>query len=165
MADVRVSELAGYGLASVMLRPGVDPAVLGAALGIAVATGPRASMGDGIALWGSGPGQWLAHVDMAAPDWADALGDRLTGVAAVVDQSGAYTLFDLAGTDAAAVLQMGLPVDLSPAALAADAVVVSVIAHIGVIVHRVAPDHFHLAVFRSFTESFREWLNATIAAL
>jgi sarcosine oxidase subunit gamma len=169
VADISVSELAGFGLASVLPRRGVGAEALGAALGFAVADGPvasaGASMGEGLALWGTGPGQWLAFADLGAPDWADRLGERLADVAAVVDQSGAYSLLHIAGGDARGLLQKGLPVDLSPGAFAPGAVVVSAVAHIGVIVHQVSPESFHLAVFRSFAGSFRAWLGPAIAAL
>lgn len=163
MVDVSVRELAGFGLANVLPRAGIGPDALGAALGFAVISAPVASEGAGLALWGTGPGQWLAFADAAAPDWAEALGDRLAGLAAVVDQSSAYTLLQITGADARRLLQKGVPVDLS--ALAPGAVVVSVIAHVGVIVHQIGPESFHLAIFRSFVGGFRDWLDASIAAL
>jgi len=54
-------------------------------------------------------------------------------------------------------------VDLS--AIAPGAVIVSAIAHLGVIVHHTAPNTFHVFVFRSFAVNFREWLDTSIAAL
>ena len=91
------------------------------------------------------------------------LGERLSGVADVVDQSSAYVLWQVSGADAQRLLQKGLPVDL--AELTPGATVVSTIAHIGVIVHCPAPCTYHLASFRSFALSFRGWLDASIAAL
>ena len=81
----------------------------------------------------------------------------------MVDQSSAYSLLQITGADARRLLQKGVPVDLS--ALAPGAVVVSVIAHVGVIVHQIGPESFHLAIFRSFAGGFRDWLDASIAAL
>ncbi len=161
MADVTVTEARGFGLASVLARAGAD--ALGAALGFAVGRGPVTSAGESLALWGTGPGQWLAHTPDAAPDWAERLGETLADLAAVVDQSSAYVLLTIAGADARRLLQKGLPVDL--AALAPGAVVVSTIAHLGVIVHQAAPDRYDLAVFRSFAGSMREWLDVSIASL
>ncbi|KUR76593.1 sarcosine oxidase subunit gamma [Novosphingobium sp. Fuku2-ISO-50] len=170
MVDVSVRELAGFGLANVLPRAGIGPDALGTALGLRVISAPVssegvASEGAGLALWGTGPGQWLAFADAAAPDWAEALGDRLAGLAAVVDQSSAYTLLQITGADARRLLQKGVPVDLSALAPGAGAVVVSVIAHVGVIVHQTGPESFHLAIFRSFAGGFRDWLDASIAAL
>jgi sarcosine oxidase subunit gamma len=165
VADIWTNDLTGFGLASVMLRQGAGADALGAALGFAVPAGPMAGGDGALVLWGTGPGHWLAYSDATGPDWADGLGDHLAGMAAVVDQSGAYVLIELGGADARAVLQSGLPVDLMAPGLAPGAVWVSAIAHIGVIVHWAAPDRYHLAVFRSFATSFREWLDHAIAAL
>jgi methylglutamate dehydrogenase subunit D len=165
VADIRVSDVTGFGLATILLRRGTDAAALGAALGFPVTPGPVSSAGADLALWGTGPGQWLAFADSAAPDWAERLGERLADVAEVVDQSGAYSLLQIAGDDARRLLQKGLPVDLSPGAFVPGAVVVSAAAHIGVIVHQITPTSFHIAVFRSFAGSFRDWLEPSIAAL
>jgi sarcosine oxidase subunit gamma len=146
VADIALSERVDFGLASILPHAGIGAEALGA-----------------VTLWPVAPGQWLAHADAAAPDWADTLGERLADVAVVVDQSSAYVLWHIAGADAQRLLQKGLPVDL--ANLAPGAVIVGAIAHIGVIVHCLAPDRFHLAVFRSFALSFRDWLQASIAAL
>jgi methylglutamate dehydrogenase subunit D len=169
VADITVREMTGFGLATILPRRGVGAEALGSALGFPVTGGAfsssGASAGEGLALWGTGPGQWLAFADLGTPGWADALGETLVDVAAVVDQSGAYSLLHIAGSDARRLLQKGLPVDLSPGAFAPGAVVVSAVAHIGVIVHQDSPTSFHLAVFRSFAGSFRHWLEPSIAAL
>ena len=143
MADITLTELADFGLASVVARHGGIP--------------------DAGTLWAVAPGQWLAFAASAAPDWAETLGERLVGVADVVDQSSAYVLWQVSGADAQSLLQKGLPVDL--AALTPGATAVSAIAHIGVIVHCPAPGTYHLASFRSFALSLRDWLDASIAAL
>lgn len=143
MADIALIEQTGFGLASVIAH--------------------GAAVFDTAGLWPVAPGQWLAHAEAASPDWAERLGDDLAGRATVIDQSSAYVLWQVTGADAQRLLQKGLPVDL--ATLTPGAVVVSAIAHIGVIVECAAPDRYHLAVFRSFAHSFRDWLQAGIAAL
>jgi sarcosine oxidase subunit gamma len=165
VADIAIGEPTGFGLASVLPRRGAGAEALSAALGFAVAGGPVESRGPGLTLWGTGPNQWLAHAPIAGPDWAEALGRTLDGAAGVVDQSGAYILFTVTGADARRLLQKGLPIDLSPAAFGPDSVAVSAIAHIGVIVHQGVSGAYTLAVFRSFSDSLREWLDASIAAL
>ncbi len=145
MADIRMTQRAGQGLASVVLRRGALPD-LGA-----------------VALWPTGPGQWLAHGADAAPDWADALAARAGPDVAVIDQSGAYRLFAIEGADAHAFLQKAMAVDLSPARFGEGAVVVSMIAHIGVIVRHDGPGRFTLAVFRSFADSFAGWFDHAVA--
>lgn len=147
MADIRITELTGQGLASVVLRKGTLPD-LGA-----------------VTLWPTGPGQWLAHAPDAAPDWAEAL-EALAGPdVAVIDQSGAYRLYAIEGADAHAFLQKALAVDLSAHAFPAGAVVVSQIAHIGVIVRHDAPGRFTCAVFRSFAGSFANWFDHALAMI
>jgi len=164
VADVTITRLAGFGLATILPAKGVEAAQISAALGIAITPGAWASGDGALTLLGTGPGQWLAYADAAAPDWADALGDRLAGLGGVVDQSSGYVLFRVSGADALRLAQKGLPVDLSPVAFAPGAVVVSAIAHIGVIAHHVAPGILHLAVFRSFADSFHHWLEGAAAA-
>jgi len=163
VVDVSVEQLTGFGLANVLPRGGKDADAVGAVLGFEVGAGPVTSTGDAVALWGNAPGQWLAYVDAAAPDWPDRLGDQLADCAAVVDQSSAYSVFHVTGRDAQRLLQKGLPVDLTM--LAPGAVVVSTIAHLGVIVQFAAADTYKLATFRSFTNGLRHWLDASIPAL
>lgn len=163
MAEIAVAALDQFGLAAILPHRGVGAEALGAAPGVAINPGPVSSAGSDFALWGVAPGQWLAHRETAAPDWAEQLGETLQGLATVIDQSSGYALIRVSGADAQRVLQKGLPVDL--AALGPGAVVVSAIAHIGMVVHWRAADCFEIAVFRSFATSFREWLDSAIAAL
>lgn len=147
MADITLTEETGFGLASILAHRGGVPVVAD------------------MTLLGVGPNQWLALKPGANPDWTDDLANRLAGQADVVDQSGAYVLLALTGADTRRVLQKGLSIDLSRGAFGPDAVAVSMIAHIGVILHCVAPQTFRLAVFRSFAPSLRHWLAAAITAL
>ena len=165
MADVAIGEAVHFGLASVLPYAGVGPAALSAALGFEVVSAPVESAGDGVTLWGTGPNQWLAHTSVAAPDWAEALGKTLSGVAAVVDQSGAYAGLSISGSDARRLLQKGLPIDLSPQVFVPGAVAVSVIAHIGVIIRQIDETSFDVSVFRSLGESFHHWLTTAAATL
>ncbi len=143
MADIALFEAADFGLASVS-SSGAVPS-------------------DTAAMWPVAPGQWLAYTETASPDWAETLGEQLAGVASVVDQSSAYAQWRITGADARRLLQKGLSVDLS--VMAPGAVLVSAIAHVGVIVHCAAPETMHVFVFRSFAANFRDWLDASIAAL
>ena len=167
MADrVIVEERTGFGLATVMARRGADSRAIGAALGVDLRDGPYCSTGGGFALLGTGPGSWLAHADAAPADWAAGLRERLGALASVSDQSGGYVLFRLSGPGARTVLQRGAAIDFHPAAFAAGAVVATVIAHIGVVIRQVddAPT-YDIALFRSFSDSFRHWLDTTIEGL
>lgn len=159
MADASVAELSGFGLATVLPARASGPREIGAALGFTPEVGPRVSGGGELALVGIGPRQWLAFAAQADDDWAEALDARLGAAADAVDQSGGYRLFALTGPGARAKLQQGLAIDLDPAVLAANAVLVSQIAHIGVVIwpHKAG---WIVAVPRSFGEDLRGWLVA-----
>lgn len=163
MADrVVIAERGGFGLATVMARRGVAPAAIGAALGVDLRDGPYCLAGDGIALLGTGPGSWLAHIDAAPADWAAGLRDRLGPLASVSDQSGGYVIFRLSGPGARTVLRRGAAIDFHPASFAPGTVATTVIAHIGVVIRQIddAPT-YDVALFRSFAGGFRHWLDAT----
>ncbi len=167
MADaVVIEERAGFGLATMMARKGVDPAAIGAVLGVNLRDGPYCSTGDDIALLGTGPGSWLVQADAAPADWAADLRDRLGSLASVSDQSGGYVIFRLSGPDARTVLQRGAAIDFDPAAFAPGSVATTVIAHIGVIIRQIddAPT-YDVALFRSFAGSFRHWFDITAKGL
>lgn len=167
MADsLAIEERTGCGLATVMARKGVAPAAIGAQLGVDLRDGPHCSVGDGIVLLGTGPGNWLAQAETAPADWAAGLRDRLGSLASVSDQSGGYVVFRLSGPGARTVLQRGAAIDFHPAAFAAGAVAATVIAHVGVVIRQVddAPT-YDVALFRSFAGSFRHWLDTTIEGL
>jgi sarcosine oxidase subunit gamma len=161
-----VIERTGFGLATVMARNGVPAKRIGAALGLDAPEGSAWAEGSGSMLIGVGPGNWIAKVENASPFWADALRERLAGIASVSDQSSGYTIIRLTGADARTVLQRGVPIDLHPSAFAPGSVAVTGIAHIATILWQLddAPT-FDVAVFRSFAGSFRHWFEATIAAL
>ena len=160
---VVIQERSGFGLATVMARKGMAPAAIGAALGIDVRDGPYCSIGEGIALLGTGPGSWLAHADAAPTDWAAGLRERLGPLASVSDQSGGYVIFRLSGPGARTVLHRGATIDFHPAAVAPGAVATTVIAHIGVVIRQIDDvPSYDIALFRSFAGSFRHWLDATV---
>lgn len=149
MADIAIIERTGFGLATVLLAHGAEGPV----------------QASDLTLLPTGRGVWLAYAPDAAPDRADGLALRLEGRAHVVDQSAAYVLFAVSGADACRLLQKGMSVDLDPLVWPPGAVVVSAIAHIGVIAHRIDLYHIHLFTARSSAASLRHWLGAACAAL
>lgn len=161
-----VEQRTGFGLATVMARKGVDATAIGAALGIVLVDGPSCSAGGELTLLGSGPGSWLAYVDAPPADWEAGLRARLGPLASVSDQSGGYVMFRLAGAGARTILQRGAAIDFDPAAFAPGSVAITVIAHIGVIIRQVdAAPTYDVALFRSFADSFKHWLETTIRGL
>ncbi len=165
MADVAIEERAGLALATIMARRGVTAESVGAALGLAAPDGPGCAGDAALTLIATGPGTWLAIADPAPVGWTATLRARLEGLAAVSDQSGGYVVLRVSGARARGVLQRGLPIDLHPAVFPPGSAAVTVAGHIGVIcwLAESAPD-FHLAVFRSYADSFRHWLESACRA-
>jgi methylglutamate dehydrogenase subunit D len=155
-----------FGMAAILARRGISSDRIGAALGLEAPTAPgRRLASDGLSLIGSAAGSWLAHLDNAPPLWADELRARLDGLASVSDQSGAYVLFQLTGKGARTILQRGAAVDFDPTVFGAGAAL-TVIAHMSVVVWATDDGRgYDVAVYRSFAESFREWLEVSAAAL
>lgn len=116
--------------------------------------GPRRTIRDGTDYLGIGPGKWLA-LGAIAPD--------IAASASVVDQSGGYGVLEISGRAAVATLEKGIGIDLHPREFAPDAVAVTTVAHMGVILWRGAGDAFRLAVFRSNAASFWHWLESSAA--
>ena len=157
MAETHLAELTGFGLATVLPGRASAPHAIGAALGFPLEPGPHVSTGGDLALIGIGPRQWLAFAAQAGDDWAEALDVRLGDAADVIDQSGGYRLYALSGPGAREKLQQGLSIDLDPAVLPANAVLVSQIAHIGVIIWPHG-EGWIVAVPRSFAHDLHDWL-------
>lgn len=161
-----IEQRSGFGLATVMARKGADASAIGAALGVTLIDGPSCSAGDGLTLLGTGPGSWLAQADAPPADWEAGLRARLGPLGSVSDQSGGYVVFRLAGAGARTILQRGAAIDFDPAVFAPGAVAITVIAHIGVIIRQIdAGPTYDVALFRSFADSFRHWLDTTMRGL
>ncbi|ODU22863.1 MAG: hypothetical protein ABS87_00230 [Sphingomonas sp. SCN 67-18] len=165
VADFDFERRDSGGMATIMARNGVDPRAVGKALGLDAPAAPGRAA-DGLSLIGSGAGSWIAHQPDAAPTWADDVRDRLQGIAAVSDQSGAYIIFRLGGTGARTILQRGVAIDLHPDRFGQGAAVTTAIAHIGAVIW-VVDDRptFDVAVYRSYADSFEDWLTHAAAAL
>jgi heterotetrameric sarcosine oxidase gamma subunit len=142
-----------YPIVSVLARKGGMRALMDAA---GVLDAPRRSGAGGVTALGIGPGRWLfLHQSM------DQLA-QLSGMASLSDHSDGYAVFELWGPRAREILAKGVPVDLHPTVFT-DTVAVTIIAHIGAVVWQSAPDHFSIAIFRSYAGSFWHWLAASAA--
>lgn len=166
MDELIVEDRPEYGLVAIMGYRATDPARIGAALEIAMpAASSRTCNNHGLSLIGTGPGGWLACTDNASPFLADELRDRLSGLASVSDQSSGYEIIRLAGAGARTLLQRGIAIDLHPDMFGPDAVAVTAIAHIAVIVWRVDDGQaYDVAIPRSYVPAFRDWLDHAAAA-
>ena len=154
------------GIAAVMARRGVDPAAIGAALGVEMPPGPHVIVVGALAIVGTGPGTWLVLADDPGPDFADDLARTLAGLASVSDQSGGYVVQRFAGAAARTLLQRGVAIDLHPDVFRPGSAAATVIAHIAVVLWQV-DDHptYDIAMARSYAGSFRHWADLTAAAL
>lgn len=167
MADLSVQWRSGFGLATIMARKSVGAAEIGRVLEVEAPGRPQLCRGaEGLALIGTGAGTWLAYADDVAPFWADSLSDRLAGLASVSDQSDGYRVARLTGDGARTLLQRGAAIDFHPEVFGPGSAATTVIAHIGAIIWQIdTQPTYDVAVFRSFADSFRHWLDLTAAAL
>ncbi len=141
---VTVREVTGLQIATILARGPIS----------GLADGPKRMSCDGADYLGIGPGKWLA-IGPVAP--------AIAASASVVDQSGGYGVLEISGRDAVATLEKGIGIDLHPREFAPDAVAVTTVAHMGVIVWRGEGDAWRLAVFRSNAASFWHWLETSAA--
>jgi sarcosine oxidase subunit gamma len=163
---LKIEERKGFGLATVMARRGVTPAMIAEALGVAPVDGPAWTRTGDLTLIGAGPGSWLALRDDGAADHAARLRETLGPLASVSDQSGGYRILRLSGPAARTVLQRGAAIDLHPSAFGPGSVAPTVIAPVGVILRQLdETPTYEIALFRSYAESFGHWLDAAVAAI
>lgn len=155
-AKVRVEDLDGLGLATVVVRNGKRQALaasLKRARGLALAAGPKLSKGKGLTLAGIGPDAWLAFGEDADGTFAADLKEAIQDAASVADQGSGYGMLRIGGEAAETCLARMVPVDLHPSVFPAGSVASTTIAHMSVILWRAGPSTFELAVFRSFAAS------------
>jgi heterotetrameric sarcosine oxidase gamma subunit len=153
------------GFATLMLRKQSTPAQLGDALGVELPLEPGCTRTAGLTLVATGPGTWLAGRDEAAPEWALELQEACRGVASISDQTGGLAAWRLSGPGARTLLQRGAFIDFSPGSFGPGSAAVTSIAHIGVTIWQTDDSSaFQLAVARSYSHSFMDWLRTTASA-
>ena len=164
MPDPNIIEsMDGVGVASVLARKGIAGE---GAIQLPGADGPVCLRDGRYTFLGVGPGHWLALQEACPSGFVAALRERLGEAAWVVDQSGAYRVFKIAGAESRALLQRGVPIDLHPDAFGPDAAASTSIAHMTVVLWRLEGlDAFAVAIFRSYEASFRHWFDQAVAAL
>ena len=133
---VVIVERAGLGLATVAARKGQAEALkraVASAYGVELPDARVLSHGRAVSFVGYGPGQWLAVSETLANEaLARDLGERLSGLASISDQSGGRAVLRLRGPLARAVLAKGLPIDLHPRAFTPGSAATSTISLMGV---------------------------------
>ena len=164
-ATFRIGEPRGFlnlrcDVANDAFRDGV-----GATFGVALPQTPGTYQHDGerSAYW-LGPDEWLlAMLDGEQAKMESDLRARLTGHYSVVDVSGGYVRFLLAGREARTVLRQASPYDFHPTVFAPGRCVQTVFAKATALVVATAADQFELVVRASYAGYVRRWMTATVA--
>ncbi|VAW20125.1 hypothetical protein MNBD_ALPHA11-761 [hydrothermal vent metagenome] len=112
---------------------------------------------------GTGPGAWLAAWPENLEPPIKQLAGQLDGLASITDQSSGYKLLRVSGETSKSLLARGLAVNLEAPNFKTSNVVVSSIAHIGVVIWQTDDQPtFIIAVASSYCESFCHWLSGAI---
>jgi heterotetrameric sarcosine oxidase gamma subunit len=133
-AGVVIREIKDFDIIQVIARIGKGAdvsSVLAAGVGAEIADKPRRVTGNGLAVVGTAPGQWLV-VARTAGDGLINLRTSLVGCAAVSDQGAGKCLLEVSGPHARDALRKGIPVDLDPVAFKTGSSAQTAAAHIGV---------------------------------
>ena len=156
-AGVTVIERTGIALSTIIART-AEAKMRFADAGVQLPLRPAFVRGPSFDVICTGPDQWLAGRQRAEGREFELELARIGGEAAsVFDQSAGRVSFGLWGPSARAVLSKGVLIDLHPAVFGPGSAVVTSIAHIGVCLWHDAPG-YEVVVFRSFAESFCDWL-------
>ena len=162
-ATRRALPLATVAAATVSLRPalpmqrfllrGGEPAVDAVAQLLGVAPSREAcranSAGSRTVLW-LGPDEWLLLLAEGDPVAGSLAGAVAADAGVVVDVGHRQVALEVAGSQAAAVLNGGCPLDLDLAAFPVGMCTRTVLDKAEIVLWRRAADHFHVEVWRSF---------------
>jgi sarcosine oxidase subunit gamma len=165
-AGVVATALDNLGLASVHARHGQGKALAAKVkklTGVVLPNGPQRAENGTIAFVGTGPGAWMAVADQWSLGWAEKLTADLAGLASVVDQSDGYATLRVEGPAVLDVLAKGVFLDLDPSVFPVGSAAGVSVAHIGCVVWRRGELVFEFLTFRSFAQSFWQWLEESAA--
>lgn len=135
--------------------------------GARLPAGPQRVLAGETAFIGVGPGVWLATSD-AGNSFAETLAQQVGDIAAVSDQTDAFSILRISGPKVRSALCKLIPVDLHPRTFDIGDSAVTVAAHMGVTLWRLEDEKpewavFELAVSRSMAESFWDAFSASAA--
>lgn len=168
VAGVRIREITDTAGLAIVARKGRSAdvtAVLARHVGSTVLDAAKRAAGNGLAVSGMGPGQWLATAQTTASGGPfDALRVDLDGLAAVTDQGDGRVILEISGTRARDALAKGIPVDLDPIAFKVGDVAQTSASHIGLQIALIdAAPTFEIVSARSTAGSLWAWLTASAA--
>ena len=164
-----IEDLSSLTIASITSAKGKSAEVKAAiqtAYGVALPDTPLRVTGNGIAFIWHGPDQWMAIADRGTNnrDIEVELKPVLEGKAAVVDQGDGRAVVRVSGTHVRDVLAKGFAIDSHPSAFKTNSVAITHAAHIGCIIWQIdAAPTYEIAMFRSFADSFMDWLTHSAA--
>lgn len=129
------------------------------AYGVELPGGPKRIAGKDIEFIWFGPDQWLALAPRADGRDLEVELKALLPNASIVDQSDGRVIVRISGERARDVLAKGVPIDLHPQSFSLNDAAVTHASHIGIILWQTdgAPT-FEIALFRSYADSFSDWL-------
>jgi heterotetrameric sarcosine oxidase gamma subunit len=135
------------------------------AYGVELPATPARVAGKDVAFVWNGPQQWVAVAERgSARDLERELKRVLAGLSSVVDQSDARVVIRISGPRARHILAKGIPIDLHPRAFRPGIAAITHASHMGVILWQLDDvPTYELAIFRSFAESFAQWLQRCAA--
>lgn len=168
IAGVRIREIKNTAGLAIVARKGRSAdvaAVLSRHVGSTVIDAAKRASGNGLAISGTGPGQWLAMAEpTAAGTLLDALRGALDGLAAVTDQGDGRVILEVSGSRARDALAKGIAVDLDPAAFKVEDLAQTSASHIGLQIALIdASPTFEIISGRSTAGSLWAWLTASAA--
>jgi methylglutamate dehydrogenase subunit D len=158
--SIVVSEIGDYALCSVIQRSKGLPQVFKEKFGIELPNKPRHIFGRKGGVVSIGPSQWLVLCSkMSGLDFEQELISSLGETASVFDQTDGRALFSLSGIRARQALSKGVLIDLHDSTFRPGSAASTSIANMSVTLWQVDDKPtYEFAVFRSFAESFWEWL-------
>jgi methylglutamate dehydrogenase subunit D len=169
-AGLRVLRRDGVALANVIARKGQAGALrmrIKDRLGLDLPSGSSCVRNGDFAAIGTAPGAWLIVATAAAAvGFVDGLTRTLDGVAAVIDQSGAFEVLRLSGSALRDTLAKGVALDFHPEAFGPDGAAVTLADHVNVILWRVDSGEaltLDVAIPRSVFGDFWSWLTESAA--
>ena len=167
-AGVHVREIAGVAAISIAVRKGRSAeviAILSQHVGAAVEDAAKRFAGNGLAICGVAPGQWLALARASsAGSPIEAVRASLAGLAAVTDQGDGRLMLEVSGPRARDALAKGIPIDLDPAAFKVGDVAHTSASLVGLQIALVDPaPTFEIVSARSTAGSLWSWLFASAA--
>jgi sarcosine oxidase subunit gamma len=167
VAGVHIREIidvAGLAIVSRKGRASDVAVVLSRHVGSDVPDAAKRIAGNGLAISGTGPGQWWLATAPRAGALLDTLRADLDGLAAVTDQGDGRAILEVSGPCARDALAKGVPVDLDASVFKVGDLAQTSASHIGLQIALIdATPTFEVVSARSTAASLWAWLIASAA--